>query len=111
MNTFNKRSRIRRPCFKRDPKTGAKHLAGLALSLLGLTSWLLLPSYASSRPSRSAFAHRTNPSTKSGQSGFGVDSTSSATGQIGPLGLNAWSSNGPAGTIIYSLAMDHGALR
>lgn len=97
MNTLKKRSRITPPNCMRNPKARAKHLVGLALALLGLTNWIIL--------SGSAFAYKANTATQPGQSGSGVDSTTSASGRIAPLSLNAWSSNGPEAEVL-SLAMD-----
>lgn len=63
-------------------------------------AWLC---FESSRADRRSKGDLFNPF---GHSGSGIRSTSSASGQITPEGINVWTSNGPEGQAISSLAID-----
>lgn len=69
----------------KKPSSIALHLFGLILALVSLINWITSPGFASSRRASSG-------------------PVSSA--QLTPLSINAWSSNGPEGGSILSLAID-----
>lgn len=87
-----------------DSGTGVNRRVRGLLTLLSLVSWIILPCYASSRPAPSASAVSESRSVGPRYSVSEFDSIQTTSDS--PRPVNVWTSNGPEGAGVYSLAID-----
>ncbi len=104
MKVLTHNSRAARLVNACDSGTVVKNRVRALLTLLSLVSWIILPCYASSRPAPSASA--VSESRSVGPRYSVSESDSIQTTSDSPRPVNVWTSNGPEGGEVYSLAID-----
>ena len=104
MKVLTHNSRAARLVNACDSGTVVKNRVRALLTLLSLVSWIILPCYASSRPAPSASAVSESRSVGPRYSVSEFDSIQTTSDS--PRPVNVWTSNGPEGAEVYSLAID-----
>jgi Viral BACON domain len=105
MKTSRLNLRTARSIPMRNPRSPHRWV-GTLMALLGLVSWMILPGYASNRLALSGPTKKADPTIRSGNFSSGSGSIRSASGQMPSPSINVWTSNGPEGAQILSLAVD-----
>ena len=104
MKVLTHNSRAARLVNACDSGTAVNRRVRALLTLLSLVSWIILPCYASSRPASSAPTVSESRSVGPRYSVSEFDSIQTTSDSPHPV--NVWTSNGPEGAEVYSLAID-----